>query len=181
MDGSPLFTNPKSTYRYPDFPIISFLGNTGALHVSPQHIESLYFNRDQQYWVEYRNIRDFGVGADTFSLETRVMNNSPEGGALCKDVVVHLLGGNSSARIPFINPGCISWALMRVSEVTMEDRFNDLSALGQDLSSWKTIRLEVKEGTCKLFLEGKRVYQLPYHQPMGPLKGIKLAFNGMVT
>lgn len=168
----------KAQQEFFQIPNPSFQTHEGSLHVSAAHLESLNFNRDQQYWVEYRNIGDFEISADSFTLETRVMNNSPNGGALCKDVVLHLLGENNTARIPLLNPGCITWAYVQFSEVAQEGKFNDLSALGQDVSDWKTVRVVVNRGICRLFLEGKLIYQLAYRQPLGQLKGIRLAFNG---
>jgi hypothetical protein len=98
------------------------------------------------------------------------MNDSRRSPTSCNDVVLNLTGAHHAIRIHFLKPGCSRWTYLQAGEVALNGEFNDLSVFGQDLSRWRTIRLEVKDRTAAIFFDGKFLYRLPYTAPWVPSK-----------
>jgi hypothetical protein len=150
----------------------------GHLYVLPAEVLASQVDTNQRYWVMFRNVRDFDASGDDFVFEARVMNNSRRGPISCNDVALNLTGAHHAIRIHFLKPGCSRWTYLQAGEVTLNGEFNDLSVFGQDLSRWRTIRLEVRNGAASVFFDGKFLYRLPYTAPVGSLKSISCDFMG---
>jgi len=150
----------------------------GHLYVSPAEVQASRVDTNQRYWVMFRNVREFNASGDDFVFEARVMNNSRRSPTSCNDVVLNVTGAHHAIRIHFLKPGCSRWTYLQAGEVTLNGEFNDLSVFGQDLSRWRTIRLEVKNRAVRIFFDGKFLYRLPYTQPVGALKSISCDFMG---
>ncbi|HEX8530888.1 MAG TPA: hypothetical protein VF646_12745, partial [Cytophagales bacterium] len=148
----------------------------GYLYVSPADLLASRVDTGQRYWVMFRNAQDYQASGDDFAFEARVMNNSGRSSTQCNDVALNLTGAHHAIRIHFLKPGCSRWTNLQAGEVTLNGEFNDLSVFGRDLSGWRTIRLEVKNRTVRVFFEGKLLYRLPYTEPVGPLKSISCDF-----
>jgi hypothetical protein len=150
----------------------------GHLYVSPAEVLASRVDTNQRYWVMFRNVREFNASGDDFVFEARVMNNSGRSPTACNDVVLNLTGAHHAIRIHFLKPGCSRWTYLQAGEVVLNGEFNDLSVFGQDLSRWRTLRLEVKNRAVRIFFDGKFLYGLPYTQPVGSLKSISCDFMG---
>ncbi len=161
-------------YHLPAAPAIK----DGHLYVSPAEVLASRVDTNQRYWVMFRNVRDFKASGDDFVFEARVMNDSRRSPTSCNDVVLNLTGAHHAIRIHFLKPGCSRWTYLQAGEVALNGEFNDLSVFGQDLSRWRTLRLEVKDRAVRIFFDGKFLYRLPYTQPVGPLKSISCDFMG---
>jgi hypothetical protein len=150
----------------------------GHLYVSPAEVLASRVDTNQRYWVMFRNVREFDASGDDFVFEARVMNDSHQSPTSCNDVALNLTGAHGAIRIHFLKPGCSRWTYLQAGEVALNGEFNDLSVFGQDLSRWRILRLEVKNGAVRIFFDGKFIYRLPYTRPVGPLKGISCDFMG---
>jgi hypothetical protein len=150
----------------------------GHLYVSPAEVLASQVDTNQRYWVMFRNVQEFRASGDDFVFEARVMNNSHRSPTACNDVALNLTGAHHAIRIHFLKPGCSRWTFLQAGEVTLNGEFNDLSVFGQDLSRWRTLRLEVKNRAVRIFLDGQCLYRLPYTQAVGPLKSISCDFMG---
>ncbi len=150
----------------------------GHLYVSPAEVLASRVDTNQRYWVLFRNVREFNASGDDCVFEARVMNNSRRSPTACNDVVLNLTGAHHAIRIHFLKPGCSRWTYLQAGEVALNGEFNDLSVFGQDLSRWRTIRLEVKNRAVRVFFDGKFLYRLPYTEPVGSLKSISCDFMG---
>jgi hypothetical protein len=149
-----------------------------ALFVSPETAKLAGLSQTKGFWVEYTNIRDFGVEGDELLLETSVKNSENEGGQTCFDVIITAICEQGNARVHFLNEGCTRWADIEIADVKMPGSSNDLSALGRDFSDWKKVKMEIAHQKLKVFFEGKEIISQKYSASLGKLKGLLFIFKG---
>lgn len=149
------------------------------LFYAPSNLSAVGINTDSIYWTINRNIRDYNVSGDDFTIEAGVLNGKKDGGISCYDFNMDVYGINENIKIEFLDPNCIVWVDFIISDVKVDGKETDLSTLGIDLSTWRLIRLEVKNKVASLFVDNKQVYTSPtYNTPIGSIKGLMLGFKG---
>lgn len=130
------------------------------------------------YWVDYRNIRDFPARADDCTLEMKIKNNSLEGGVSCYDSSVEIIGEQGKAMVSLVGATCQRWAYLEFGDVVQNGNFYNLLPLAQDLSKWTTVRVAIKNRRAIIFINGQQAYSVAYTKPIGNIKGIILRFKG---
>lgn len=55
---------------------------------------------------------------------------------------------------------------------------NDFSALGTNLSDWKSIKIQVINKHVSVYVENQKVFDLAFNASLGKLIGIHYLFNG---
>ncbi len=161
------------------YPIVASFRQTGYLYAPPEWVQQSGADTSRPYWTFYRYMRDFGVSGDDFSAEVRVKNSESEGGIGCYDVNLEIIGEKGDIRIEFLQPGCTVWTDLTVSEVKLDGKMVDLSALGQRFSTWKRVQVQVKNHQMRLLVEGKLIYPpVQFRQPLGSIKGFGIGFKG---
>lgn len=152
--------------------------DSGRLYIPPVKIGKVGFNTNKEYWVAYKNIREFNVSADNFTLETKLKNNFSEGGLDCYDVIIEVLGEHSRAHITFVRPGCKKFGKVEVSEVSLNNIFHEIDFLGKDFNEWREVKIEIKNKKLRVYYEGIPLPEIKYSKEIGLVKGIMFIFKG---
>ncbi len=161
--------NPSAFYAFP---------YNGRLYFDRVQAHAWDADTNRLYWSEWRNVRDFGVDGDNFTLETRVKNSHREGGLKCRDVLLRLFGEHEDLRVQFVQPGCFRWVAVQFSEIEKSGETEDLSAFGQETEGWATVKLAVRRKQAQVFFNDKLIYEAAYQRPVGAIKGISYKFFG---
>lgn len=130
------------------------------------------------FYTEYRLVKDFNVSLDSVEVSTTVKNTPAEGGKLCYDVEIWLLGTRNNCRVRFVEPGCFRYGQLKISENEYSGRFDNLSALARDLKTWRVIGIKISDSSAYFSFDGKPVMKENYKESMGKLIGIYVRFYG---
>ncbi|MBC7914957.1 MAG: hypothetical protein H7Y07_12635 [Pyrinomonadaceae bacterium] len=134
---------------------------------------------NKKYWVNYYNVSGpKEVSGDNFILETSLKNSIENGGLVCQFSTVSILCENGRISVPFCKPGCSANIQLHVSEIFKHGRKNDLSAFGTDLSVFKNIKISVFKKLLTVYVDGKKIFDLPYHVSLGRITGFHYKFFG---
>lgn len=155
------------------------IAKEGQLIASPADVKASGVDTTLRYWTVYCNARAFKASGDDFRMDTRVKSNVKKDHLLCKDFGMRITGQTGKIKIHLLQPGCTRWAQLVVGDVRVEGGFTDLSDLGQDLTRWRRVALEVKEGRACIMVDQKPVYTVAYTGQIGPIKSIELEFLGV--
>lgn len=130
------------------------------------------------YYTEYRLVKDFDAYLDSLVFHCFVKNNELEGGKLCYDIEIWLIGSSGNCSIRFVQPDCFRYSQLRLSEKVYNGRFDDLSAFARDMSAWRQVRIKLLKRTLDVELDGDRIYTDTYKKSLGKLLGIYYRFYG---
>jgi hypothetical protein len=169
------------TERYKEKPVYidkKILENQN-LHVSPEHIKTLGIDITKDYFVSFYKIQDFGnITGDNFTIVSEIKNNVNEGGSSCQYSEIVIKFENGRLLTPFCNIGCTSILNVDYGDKYLKGSENDFSALGTNLSDWKSIKIQVINKHVSVYVERKKVFDLAINASMGKLIGIHYLFNG---
>ena len=121
----------------------SLFNRNQALSFRHDKISSIGLDPSEDYWVDYRNIKDFNIDGDNLIIELDIKNDLQSGGIDCFDSSVEYLGEYKTGRVKFVRPSCAQFASFDFGEIHYNGNFHDLSPLGINLSQWKKVRIEV--------------------------------------
>jgi hypothetical protein len=150
----------------------------GLLYFSPEEIRKINVNTDQDYWVDFRNIRNYHMDGDNFILEMRLKNSKAIGGVDCYDTCIEYVGETGRGRYKFVRPGCTQYADTEFGDTQLTGNFHNLSGLGMDLADWTNIKIEVKNKTAKIYANNKLKYKTTYNTSIGNVRGFFCRFKG---
>jgi len=149
------------------------------LHISPEYIKTLGIDITKDYFVSFYKVRDFeNIKCDNFTLISEIKNNVEEGGSSCQYSEIVLKFENGRLLTPFSNIGCTSTLNVHYGDKNLKGSENDFSALGTNLSDWKTIKIQAINKHVSVFIEGKKVFDLAFNASLGKLVGLHYLFNG---
>jgi hypothetical protein len=157
----------------------SLFNRNQVLSLRPDKIRSIGLDSSEDYWTDYRNIKDFNVDGDNLIIEVDIKNDLKSGGIDCFDSSIEYLAESKTGRVKFVRPGCAQFASFDFGEVHYNGNFHDLKPFGIDLSQWQKIRIEVIKKQVNVFINGRSIYKNSYHEPIGNVKGIKIKFKGV--
>ena len=130
-------------------------------------------------WLTYHLVKPFGgLQSDNFTLESSIKNTFAEGPAVCKTAKIFVLCSKGAFIVPFTIPGCISDVNLKVNDIYLQGKSNDLSSFSADLSEWTPIKIEVKNRAMKIFLNDKLIRQQTYKEDAGEVVGLRFSFLG---
>ncbi|MES2005430.1 MAG: hypothetical protein V4450_13000 [Bacteroidota bacterium] len=152
---------------------------TGKMLVTPDQLLHAGVDTNRTFFVHFSNTRPLAINGDNFELKTTVTTSLPRPGVRCSQVKITVYGEKSEHTTIFIKPGCVSWALIRFSEIRKDGEADDLHALGTDLTKSGTIRLQVINKKIQLLVNEKIVYQATYHYSLGKIYGVDISFAGI--
>jgi hypothetical protein len=153
-------------------------GNTGMLYISPSELNSKGFNGNTVYYLEHLLYSDFRVSADSCLFEVRYRNSSEIGGISCYDVEFRIIGENGLASVILVQKGCYRWSELTIGEKQLNGKFNDLSFLSADLSSWNTMKILTSDNKVFMINNSDTIFSTSYTQLLGQVKGIRLVTKG---
>ena len=154
--------------------------SAGPLRVSPEQLhQRKLLTRHEVPWISYYYVHPFGdVSANDFTLETRIKNDFIQGEAVCQTSYVNIICSRGHFSLPLSIPGCVGQLTMVLGKERLSGTTHDLSALGTDLSTWQTLRCEVKDRQVTLLLNGEVAYRGVFSDDIGKVVGLRYRFHG---
>jgi len=153
-------------------------GNDGMLYISPAELNTKGFNGNTVYYLEHMMYRDFQVSADSCLMEVRYRNSSDIGGISCYDVEFRIIGENGMASVILVQKGCYRWSEITVGEIHLNGKYNDLSFLSADLSSWNLMKIIISNNKALFINSSDTIFTTRYDQHIGQIKGIRFLTKG---
>ncbi|WP_256010633.1 hypothetical protein [Desertivirga xinjiangensis] len=150
----------------------------GILHFANSELARIKIDTADEFWLDFRNFKDFDIDGDNLILEIDVKNDQKSGGIDCFDTSVEYIGESGTGRVKLVRPGCANFAVFEFGEVRFNGNFHDLSPFGADLSKWNKVKIEVVNKKVNVFLNNKLSYKNSYKQAIGNVKGFKIKFKG---
>lgn len=130
------------------------------------------------YYTDYRFTRRFNLSLDNLKFATVVKNPESEGGLLCFDAEIWLLGESGNCRVRVLQDGCFRYGQFQVAEKSYTGRFDDLSPFTHSLNDWLSVSVHTARDSVQVSVSDKQVFAADYNQKMGALKGIVIRFYG---
>lgn len=152
--------------------------NDSSLYFPPAAIRALNIDVNKEYWVDYRNIRNFHIDGDQMAVEFRLRNSRDIGGFDCYDTSLEFTGENGRGRFKFVKPGCTQYADTEFGDTKLTGNFHNLSSLGIDLSKWTVVRIETSHKTSMVYINNVFKFKTAYHIPIGNIRGFFCRFKG---
>jgi hypothetical protein len=150
----------------------------GILYISPKALNNRGLNGNTVYYLEHLLYKDFQVSADSCLFEVKYKNSSDIGGISCYDVEVRIVGENGLASVMLVQKGCYRWSEITIGEKHLNGKFNDLSHLSADLSSWNIMQIFINNHKASIINNSDTIYTTDYNQPIGMIKGVRFVTKG---
>jgi hypothetical protein len=169
-------------FRYPNSELIAVektdLNTDGYLGLRNEYVLHHFRPLDTKFQLGYMLSKDFEVNADEFQIEAKVKFDSAYAPA-CPMVNLLIKGNKDYSWITFGNKGCESNLGVKVSDLSVSGKTNDLSPLAIDAFSWQKVYVKLSDGKLTLSINDRIVQKGSYNKPLGDLKEIDLFFNGI--
>lgn len=169
-------------FRYPSGKLVKVdrtdLNTAGYLGLKEDYLYQRFKPLDTEFQMGYMLSKDFNAQADEFQLEAAVTFDSVYASS-CPMVNLLIKGNKDYAWITLGNKGCESNLGVKVGDINISGKTNDLSMLGLDAFSWQKIRVMLSNGTFTLSVNNTIVQESTYSNQLGELKEIDLFFNGI--
>jgi hypothetical protein len=150
----------------------------GTLYISPTELVNQGFNGNNVYYLEHLLYKDFKLSADSCIFEVRYKNSSEIGGISCYDVEFRIVGEDGIASVMLVQKGCYRWSEITVAENHLSGKYNDLSFLSADLTSWNVLKMVIENRKAIITNGVDTIYTSEYNQPIGQIKGIRFITKG---
>ncbi|NJB71614.1 hypothetical protein GGR42_002076 [Saonia flava] len=125
----------------------------------------------------FYNSRDFKTDGDNFQYTSSFkMDSIPT--YQCPKMSLILKGNNDYFIFQILKKGCESDAFLKLSEKQISGKTNDLTMFGADVYTWQNIHVNVENKVLTLSLNGNKIYENEYGNPIGSLKEITYVFSG---
>ena len=150
----------------------------GTLYISPKKLNEKGLNGNTVYYLEHLLYKDFNVSADSCIFEVKYKNSSDIGGISCYDVEFRIIGENGLASVMLVQKGCYRWSEITIGDKQLNGKYNDLSHLSADLSSWNIMKISIKNHRASIVNNADTIYTTSYNQLLGMIKGIRFVTKG---
>jgi hypothetical protein len=150
----------------------------GILYISPKDLNNKGLNGNTVYYLEHLLYKDFRLSADSCLFEIKYKNSSDIGGISCYDVEFRLVGENGIASVMLVQKGCYRWSEVTIGEKHLNGKYNDLSHLSSDLSTWNIMKISINNHTAAIINNADTIYTSNYNQLLGMIKGIRFVTKG---
>lgn len=171
--------SPNDDYRmFIPFEDSAVFRQYDRLYIAPSDLkipDPLY---NKGIYAEYRLMRDFNVSLDNLEFSATVKNSPHEGGKLCYDVEIWLIGSEDNCKVRFVEPGCFRYGQLKISEKVFSGRYDDLSALACDLKNWTTIGIELESKQVTIHYNSSYILKQQYQKNLGKLQGFYFRYYG---
>jgi hypothetical protein len=150
----------------------------GLLYISPNELINKGFNGNTVYYLEHLLFKEFQGSADSCRFEVRYKNSREMGGISCYDMEFRIIGENGLASVMLVQKGCYRWSEITVGEMQLNGKYNDLSNLSTELSSWNVMNIIIKNNNALIINNSDTIFTTTYTQPLGMIKGIRFVTKG---
>lgn len=160
---------------------VNLIKKNGGLMVNSKELSYAGVDTSHTFYVNFVNSSPLKINGDNFELRANVNASQVRPGVRCSQVNVEVFGEKTKHTIVFMKPECVSWAVLRVSEIVKDGELEDLSPLGTDLTKGGRLKIRVADKLMKIFINEKLVYEISYKVPLKKIYGVKIAFSGIGT
>jgi hypothetical protein len=173
---------PMGRYGYMD-EIPVYIGkndvvNNGVLFVTKNHLNKSQIEINNNTLVSYYYINEFkNLSSGDFGFETKVKCDSIFNYS-CPHLTICIIGQDDMNVIPLTSKGCIGNASVKMGDVTVDGKNNDLSLFGCNVYEWQKIALYVKNGIAIVFINDEEVLKVPFNTNVGNIVGFNFNFSG---
>ncbi|MBZ4188670.1 hypothetical protein [Niabella beijingensis] len=124
--------------------------------------------------------RDINLNSTDFSLRLEVQNTcNNTNNAVCRKTAVTLLGTEGAIMIPLARIGCVGELnLLLGPQQFIRGTTTDLSAFGVPFNEPVTLGCISRQGTIKILINDKPVFEAPFKDPIGKIAGVRVSFEG---
>jgi hypothetical protein len=134
--------------------------------------------KNQLYWCDYKNYRDFSLSADNFIFETAIRNDSITGGIDCNDIVIELIAENGSHMLYLAKPICRDFIQLQFGEITLNSSNYNVTQFLVDTIGFHHIEMKNMNNHINVFLNDSLILDTNYLSVLGKLYGIEISFRG---
>jgi len=171
--------SPNDDYKkFLPFEDSTAFDQVNRLYVAPENLkfpDPLY---NDGIYAEYRLMKNFNASLDSMNVNMTVKNSPAEGGKLCYDIEIWLIGSRNNCRIRFVEPGCFRYGQLKISEKEFNGRFDNLSALERNFKDWQNIGIQILDNKAEILYNQTPVITQSYKQSLGKFLGIYVRFYG---
>ncbi|MGJ1438153.1 MULTISPECIES: hypothetical protein [Sphingobacterium] len=163
------FYFPEEIYRHDNW-----------LGITPEDLGrdlNIYNQEVHSFMLTHVN-KELSVDSRSFSLSLNVQNTYDYPGAPCRQTEIVLLGTEGVIIIPLSSRGCIGDIKLRIGNLFMDGRSNDLSAFGVDFSSPVAVECSASSEKIKIKLNNELAYEGSFSNGIGNIVGIRIKFQG---
>ncbi|WP_126245246.1 hypothetical protein [Chitinophaga rhizosphaerae] len=161
------------------YPLETPAFGAAGMSATPKEVYATGVDTLHTFYVDFVNTQEWDATGDDIELTARLATSRLRPGIRCSQVMITLYGEKSQHEMLLLKPGCVSWAYLVFAEKGIHGSRTDLSPVGTDLSSGGTVHLRVKDKHAWLTVNGKRLYDIAYNEPVGKLYGIRFNFAGI--
>lgn len=150
----------------------------GILHVSEEELAGNRVGINRNTMVSYYYVDDFkNLSSRDFILETRVRGDSIIN-VSCPHIGIVILGERDMNFIPLTAKGCVGNTSVKLGNVTISGKNNDLSSLGVDVYEWQLVRIEVKNALANIYVNDQPALTIRFEEDIGDIVGFAINFSG---
>lgn len=169
-------------FRFPDSELLRVqsedMSSNGRLGLKDDYLIKVSERLNSKFQLGYMLSKEFNLSADDFHLEAAVRFDSIHAPA-CPVMNLLIKGDKDYAWITVGNKGCESNLGVKVGDMNVNGKTNDLSNLGIMAFDWQHIGVTLHKGMFRLLINGKLCHQLSYKNELGDLKEVDFFFNGI--
>lgn len=171
--------SPNDDYRmFIPFEDSAVFRQDDRLYIAPSDLkipDPLY---NKGIYAEYRLMHEFKASLDEIECEATVKNSPHEGGKLCYDIEIWLIGSEENCKVRFVEPGCFRYGQLKISEKEYNGRYDDLSAFARDLKKWTKVGVKLKNNQADIVYNESEIFKQQYKKNLGNLLGFYFRFYG---
>ena len=150
----------------------------GELHVTKNHLNDNQVTTDNNTLTSYYYVSEFeNLSSSNFCFETKVKCDSIYNYS-CPGITILILGENDIDGIPLTIPGCVGNSMVKMGDITVDGRNDDLTSFGCNIFEWQKVRLHVKNNSATIYINDKEVLAIPFKTNIGDIVGFNVDFTG---
>ncbi len=89
-----------------------------------------------------------------------------------------LLEKNGLVSVMLVQKGCYRWSEVTVGEVHLNGKYNDLTSLSSDMTSWNILKIKTNDNKAMIINGHDTIFSCTYNNPIGMIKGIRFVTKG---
>ncbi|MBI9064835.1 MAG: hypothetical protein JEZ14_22810 [Marinilabiliaceae bacterium] len=161
------------------YPVSLPVANKGGyLHATARDLVDMGMDTVGIIMTQYCNFKNFGIDGSNFRMRCVLKNAIYKPPVRCNGVHIEIQETSGKIFQTFNKPGCERWNYIQYGEKIMEGDHNDLSAFAYDLSEWSEVVITVQGKSAEITLNGNRLYQLTFNNPIGYINGLRFLYYG---
>jgi hypothetical protein len=153
--------------------------NDGKLYVPFETAIGYGIKNNDNFYVEFRNSKEYGISMDGFELACCMRNTFNSNAFNNKECRLELIGENGNISFNFLAPGSQRGFLKAtLAEKVLDGDFDNLDKFIIPVDQWFNFKIKNINKEVDLFVDDKNIFNLSYKRSLGQLKCIIFRFKG---